>query len=69
VARGLLAFIVTIALALPLLYAIAIVVAPSRTADGHPVMPIGQVAFAIVVAPLVAMVAAYLAARPSRPIA
>jgi cytochrome c oxidase assembly factor CtaG len=58
---GMLAFVVVGALALPLLYAGAITVAPARTADGHPVMPIGQAGFALVFSPLVA---AYLVARP-----
>jgi hypothetical protein len=64
--RGVLAFLVAGALALPLLYGFAITVAPSRTSDGHPVMPIGQAAFAIVFAPIVALVVAYFVARPRR---
>jgi len=66
IARGLLAFVVAGALAFPTLYWIAITIAPNRTSDGHPVMPMGQVAFALVFSPVAAAIAAYFAARPPR---
>ena len=64
--RGLLAFVVVVVVALPVLFEAAILLVPARTPDGHPVMPIGQAAFAIVFAPVLAAVTAYFAARPRR---
>ena len=59
----LLAFVVAGTLALPALYWLAILVSPPVTSDGHPVMPIGQVAFAIVLAPVLGAIVAYFAGR------
>jgi hypothetical protein len=61
--RGILGFFVFGTFSLPLLYVIAIAVSPPMTSDGHPVMPIGQVAFAIVFAPVVGAVAGYFLGR------
>ncbi len=61
--RAAIAFVLVGALALPLLYGLATLVSPPRTSDGHPVMPIGQVMFALVVAPVVGGVAGYFVGR------
>jgi hypothetical protein len=61
--RGVLAFVVVAALALPVVFEIAITVAPNRTSDGHVVMPIGQAALAMLAAPILGGIAAYFAAR------
>lgn len=61
--RGLVAFAGVGGIALPVLYFAAITIAPPITSDGHPVMPIGQVMFASVFAPLLGFVAAYFAGR------
>jgi hypothetical protein len=50
--KALVIFIVVTAVATPAIYALAILVAPARTADGHPVMPIGQVGIAMVLGPI-----------------
>lgn len=50
-------------------YHIAIYLSPARTADGHPVMPIGHVvlaAFAATIASLVVMVAFWLGMKRRR---
>lgn len=65
-ARAALAFVVVCAVAWPVLYGIAVVVSPPRTSDGHPVMPIGQVAFALFVSPIVGGIAGYFAGRAPR---
>jgi len=64
--RGLVAFVVVGMIALPLLYVLAITVAPSRTSDAHPVMPIGQAAFALFFAPIVGLIVAFVVARRRR---
>ena len=66
IGRGILAFVVVGAVAFPLLFEIAITVAPNRV-EGHPTMPIGQAAFAMFGAPVLAAVAAWFAARPTSP--
>jgi hypothetical protein len=66
IARGLLAFVVVGAIALPVVYEIAITISPNRTIDGHPTMPIGHVFVAIILSPILGAVAAYFAARPSK---
>lgn len=63
VARALLAFVVVSAVAWPVLYEMAVVVSPPRTSDGHPVMPIGQVAVALLASPIAGAVAGYLVGR------
>jgi len=68
IGRALLAFVVVGGAALPVLYMLAITVVPNRTPDGHPVMPIGQVGFAILGAPVAGAVAGYFAGRPRRPL-
>ena len=68
IGRALAAFVVVGAIALPLLYLLAITIVPARTSDGqHAVMPIGQVGFAILVAPVLAAIVAYRVGRPVRP--
>jgi hypothetical protein len=59
------AFLVASAVSLPLLYGLAILVAPP-VSGGHPVMPIGQAGFALVFAPVLGIVAGWLVARPRR---
>jgi len=61
--RAFLAFVAAGLVALPVVYMIAITLVPNVTSDGHPVMPIGQAAFAILVAPFVGGYAAYRAGR------
>jgi hypothetical protein len=61
--RALLVFFVVTAAGLPVLAWLAVAVHPPVTRDGHPVMPMGQAAFAIVFAPLLGLVAGYLAGR------
>jgi len=63
IGRGILAFLAAGAVALPLLFEIAITVAPNRI-EGHPTMPVGQAAFAMFGAPVLAAIAAYFVARP-----
>ncbi|MBL9107365.1 MAG: hypothetical protein JNL82_41125 [Myxococcales bacterium] len=47
----------------PLLYAIAITLYPARTPDGHGLMPIGQVAFAVLGAFVASVIAVVLMLR------
>jgi hypothetical protein len=61
--RALLVFVVVTVAGLPALAWLATAVAPPVTPDGHPVMPMGQAAFAIVFAPVLGLVAGYLAGR------
>jgi len=61
--RALLVFLVVTAAGLPALAWFATTVAPPVTPDGHPVMPMGQAAFAIFFAPILGLVAGYLAGR------
>jgi hypothetical protein len=61
--RALLVFVVVTAAGLPALAWLAVAVVPPRTPDGHPVMPMGQAAFAIVFAPVLGLILAYLAGR------
>ena len=61
--RALLVFVVVTAAGLPALAWFATAVAPPVTPDGHPVMPMGQAAFAIVFAPILGLVAGYFAGR------
>lgn len=63
VARAVLAFVFVGAVALPLLFEIAISVAPNRTREGHGLMPIGQAAFAMLGSLVLAAVASYFATR------
>lgn len=61
--RALFAFVIVGGLSFPLLYELAILVHPAVTSDGlHRVMPIGQVAFAMIFAPVAGSIAAWLAA-------
>ncbi len=62
-ARAVLAFIAVGSLAFPVLYFVAITASPNRTSDGHPTMPIGQVAFAMFASPVVAAVAGFFFGR------
>jgi len=64
--HALVAFVLAGGVALPLLYFIAITVAPNRTSDGHVVMPIGQAMFALVFSPILGAVAAYFAGTMKR---
>jgi hypothetical protein len=57
--RTVLAFVVVGGASWPLVYLLAVAVAPPRTADGHPVMPIGQVFFATLASSLVGAAAAW----------
>ena len=61
--RALLVFFIVTAVGLPALAWLAIALAPPVTSDGHPVMPMGQAAFAIVFAPVLGLVAGYLAGQ------
>jgi hypothetical protein len=61
--RALLTFVVVTVAGLPALAWLATAVVPPVTSDGHPVMPMGQAAFAIVFAPILGLVAGYLAGR------
>jgi hypothetical protein len=61
--RGLLAFVIVSAIAFPVVFEIAITIAPNRI-EGHPTMPIGQAFLALVASPILGAVAAYFAARP-----
>jgi hypothetical protein len=65
--RALLAVVLVGGVALPLLHFVALTVHPPRTPDGHPVMPIGQVGFAILFAPVLGAIAGYFAGRSRRP--
>ncbi|MBK6694194.1 MAG: hypothetical protein IPG50_18605 [Myxococcales bacterium] len=58
-----LAFVLVTAVAIPVAYFAALLVVPNRTAEGHGLMPIGQVAFAMAVGPVLGAAAAYLLAR------
>lgn len=64
--RAALAFVATTALAMPLIYFVAITIAPPVTSDGHPVMPIGQAGIALVGAPILGLLAATLLASRRR---
>lgn len=61
--RGILAFAIVSAVAFPVVFEIAIAIAPNRTSDGHPTMPIGQAFLAMVASPILGAIAAYFAAR------
>lgn len=61
--RALLAFIVSLPVAWFVLFELAITIVPPRTSDGHPVMAIGQVGFAMLAAPLVAALLAWTVGR------
>jgi hypothetical protein len=61
--RRLGAFFVVGVGALPLLFVLAVLVAPPMSRE-HPVMPIGQAGFALISAPVVGLVAGWLAGRP-----
>jgi O-antigen/teichoic acid export membrane protein len=64
--RALLVFVVATGALIPALAWFACVVAPPRTSDGHPVMPMGQAAFGILFGPVLGLVAGYLAGRRRR---
>ncbi len=51
------------ALAIPAVYWLAVTVSPPLTPEGHRVMPLAQLGAAIVVGPLLGLVAGVLAAR------
>ena len=59
--RPLLTFVVVTMGCVPLTYFVAVTVCPPVSAEGHRFMPIGQVALAIVVGPLLGIVAALVA--------
>jgi len=61
--RGILAFVVVSAVAFPVVFEIAITIAPNRV-EGHPTMPIGQAFIAMVASPILGAIAAYFASRP-----
>jgi hypothetical protein len=61
--RAVIAFLVVGGLAFPMLYGLAILVSPPHTPDGHPVMPIGQAAFAIAFAPALGVIAGFVFGR------
>lgn len=56
--RAAVVFFVVTASATPIVYQVAVSVHPPVTSDGHRVMPIGQVALAIVVGPLLGIAVA-----------
>jgi hypothetical protein len=60
---GLIVFAVVAALSWPLWFELALRVAPNRTSDGHPTMPIGQAAFSMLAAPLTGILAVFLVRR------
>lgn len=60
--RGILAFVIVTAVAFPVVFEIAITIAPNRV-EGHPTMPIGQAFLAMVTSPILGAVAAYFASR------
>jgi hypothetical protein len=64
--RAIFAFLIVGAIAAPLLYQLGITVAPARTPDGHVLMPIGQVFFAIAAATVIGGVGGYLFGRRGR---
>jgi len=61
--RAVLAFFVVSAIAWPVVYEIAILVSPPVTSDGHPVMPIGHVALALLVSPIAGGLTGYFVGR------
>jgi hypothetical protein len=62
--HALFAFVVVGGLSVPLLYELAILVSPPFAADGfHRVMPLGQVLFALALAPVTGGIAAWIAGR------
>jgi len=60
--RGILAFVIVSTVAFSVVFEIAITISPNRI-DGHPTMPIGQAALAMVASPVLGAVAAYFAVR------
>ena len=60
---ALFAFAIAAGFACVPVYWAAITMYPARTSDGHPVMPIGQVAIAIVAAGVVGLIAAIAVIR------
>ena len=65
-ARALLAFVLVTSAAVPFIYWIAVTLAPPITPDGHRVMPIGQVGMALMVGPLLGLLAGLLAGQRGR---
>jgi hypothetical protein len=63
ITRGILAFVIVSAIAFPVVFEIAITIAPNRI-EGHATMPIGHAFLAIVASPILGGIAAYFAARP-----
>jgi len=61
--RGILAFVIVAPIAFFLVFEIVITLFPNRTEDGHVTMPMGQAAYAMLAAPILGGVAAYLAAH------
>jgi hypothetical protein len=61
--RALAAFAIVTALTIPAVYWFAITIWPPVTSDGHPVMPIGQLGFAIVFSPIAGGVAGFILGR------
>lgn len=59
----LLSGLVVAALAMPVIYSIAVTTSPPFTSDGHRVMPIGQVGVALIGGILLGIVAAVLVAQ------
>jgi hypothetical protein len=59
VLRGLVAAVAGGLVATPVAYEVALAVSPNRTSDGHPTMPIGQVAFALLAGAGIAVAAGW----------
>lgn len=63
---ALLTFVVATGVSIPLVFEVALALAPNRTADGHLVMATGQAAIATVLGPLLGLVAATVVFRKAR---
>ncbi len=63
--RAILAFFVGGALAMPLVYGIAVTIQPPITSDGHPVMPIGQAFLGMIAGPVIGSIVAWRVGKRS----